>query len=188
MRLLGVFEVSEYIVHVVGKEGGLLQIDCIDDPNYFSPCTYVCWGLPQWLSSKESTCNAGSKSDVGSIPGSERSPRGGHDNPLKYSCLENPMDRGAWWATVHEAAKSRTWLKRLSTQAPTMQKKAREYSLENIRNIRADKGKHSKRMKEWKKKVDKREEKLKRVTKKERNGRRRKWAAVFPDPEKLLVT
>ena len=64
-----------------------------------------------------------------------------------------------------------------------MQKRAREYSLEN-RNIRADKGKHSKRMK---KKVDKREEKLKRVTKKEINGRR-KWAAVFPDPEKLLVT
>ena len=90
MGLLGVFEVSEYIVHVVGKEGGLLQIDCIDDPNYFSPCTYVLWGLPQWLSNKESTCNAGSKSDVGSIPGSERPPGGGHDNPLQYSCLENP--------------------------------------------------------------------------------------------------
>ena len=108
MGLLGVFEVSEYIVHVVGKEGGLLQIDCIDDPNYFSPCTYVLWGLPQWLSNKESTCNAGSKSDVGSIPGSERPPGGGHDNPLQYSCLENPMDRGAWWATVHEVANSRT--------------------------------------------------------------------------------
>ena len=45
---------------------------------------------------KESACNAG---DLGSIPGSGRSPGEGNDNPLQYSCLENPMDRGAWWAT-----------------------------------------------------------------------------------------
>ena len=51
----------------------------------------------------------------GSIPGSGRSPGGGHDNPLQFSCLENPMDRGAWWATVHGVTKSPTWLKRLST-------------------------------------------------------------------------
>ena len=51
-----------------------------------------------------------------SIPGSGRSPGGGHSNPLQYSCLENPMDRGAWWATVHGVAKSRTRLKRLDTQ------------------------------------------------------------------------
>ena len=44
---------------------------------------------------KESSCNAG---DPGSIPTSEKSPGGGNDNPLQYSCLENPMDRGAWWA------------------------------------------------------------------------------------------
>ena len=48
--------------------------------------------------------------DVGSIPGSERSPREGNGNPLQYSCLENPMDRGAWWATVQGVTKSRTWL------------------------------------------------------------------------------
>ena len=48
--------------------------------------------------SKESACNAG---DPGSIPGSGRSPRKGNGNPLQHSCLENPMDRGAWWATVH---------------------------------------------------------------------------------------
>ena len=47
---------------------------------------------------KESTCNAG---DPGSIPGSARSPGEGNGNPLQYSCLENPMDRGAWQATVH---------------------------------------------------------------------------------------
>jgi len=46
--------------------------------------------------------------DVGSIPGLGRSPGGGHGNPLQYSCLENPMDRGAWQATVYGVAKSQT--------------------------------------------------------------------------------
>ena len=55
--------------------------------------------------------NARDKRDTGSIPGSGRSPVGGHGNPLQYSCLENPMDTGAWWATVHWVAKSRTLLK-----------------------------------------------------------------------------
>ena len=50
---------------------------------------------------KESTCNAG---DVDSFPGSGRSPGGGHGSPHQYFCLENPMDRGAWWATVHRVA------------------------------------------------------------------------------------
>ena len=49
-----------------------------------------------------SVSNAG---DPGSIPGSGRSPGEGNVNPLQYSCLENPMDRGAWWATVHEVTK-----------------------------------------------------------------------------------
>ena len=61
--------------------------------------------------SKESSCGAG---DPGSIPGLGRSPRGGNGNPLQYSCLENSMDRGAWWATVHGVAKSWT---QLSTHA-----------------------------------------------------------------------
>ena len=55
---------------------------------------------------KESTCNAG---DASWIPGLERSPGGGHGNPLQYPCLENPMDRGAWWATVR-GPQSRTGL------------------------------------------------------------------------------
>ena len=50
------------------------------------------FGLPQWLSGKESTCNAGDAGDVGSIPGLGRYPGGGHGNPLHYSLLENPMD------------------------------------------------------------------------------------------------
>ena len=53
---------------------------------------------------KESACNAG---DPGSIPGLGRSPEG-NGNPLQYSCLENPVDRGAWWATVHRVAESDT--------------------------------------------------------------------------------
>ena len=52
--------------------------------------------LPLWLSGKESTCRAGDTEDVGSIPGSGKTPEGEHGNPLLYSCLENPMDRGAW--------------------------------------------------------------------------------------------
>ena len=55
--------------------------------------------------SKASACNVG---DLGSIPGSGRSPGEGNGNPLQYSCLENPIDGGAWWATVHGVAKSRT--------------------------------------------------------------------------------
>ena len=62
-------------------------------------------GLPQWLTGKESARNAGATGDVGLIPGSGRSLGGGHGNPLQYSCLENPMDRGAWWAIVHKVTK-----------------------------------------------------------------------------------
>ena len=60
---------------------------------------------------KNLSTNAGGVRDKGSIPGSGRSPRGGHGNPLQYSCLENPMDRGALQATVHLVAKSQTPVK-----------------------------------------------------------------------------
>ena len=60
---------------------------------------------------KDPPANAGDARDMGLIPGSERSPGGGHGNPLQYSCLENPMNRGAWQATVHGVAKSQTRLK-----------------------------------------------------------------------------
>ena len=64
-------------------------------------------GLPQWLSGKQSTCNAG---DTDLIPGLGRSPGGGHGNPLSYACLQNPMDRGVWQATVQRVAKNQTLL------------------------------------------------------------------------------
>ena len=57
---------------------------------------------------KNPPANAGDVRDTDSIPGSGRSPGEGHGNPLQYSCLENPMDRGAWWATIHGVAKNRT--------------------------------------------------------------------------------
>ena len=59
--------------------------------------TPVFLGFPGGSGGKESACNAG---DLGSIPGMGRSPGGGHGSPLQYSCLENPMDRGAWLATI----------------------------------------------------------------------------------------
>ena len=64
----------------------------------FLTLTAVYKGLPRRLSRKESACVVGDAGDVGSIPGSGRSPGGGHGHPLWYSCLENPMDRGAWRA------------------------------------------------------------------------------------------
>ena len=63
---------------------------------------------------KNPPANAGVSRDVGSILGLGRSPGGGHDNPLQYSCLENPTDRGAWRATVHRITKSQTRLKNLA--------------------------------------------------------------------------
>ena len=64
-------------------------------------------GFPGGSDSKESVCNAGY---LGLIPGLGRSPGGGHGNPLQYSCLENPVDRGAQQAAVHGVAKSQTRL------------------------------------------------------------------------------
>ena len=61
--------------------------------------------IPGGPDDKESTCNAG---DTGLIPGSGRSPGGGHGNLLQYSCLENPRDRGTWRAIVHRVTKSQT--------------------------------------------------------------------------------
>ena len=67
----------------------------------------------RWLSSKESACGAEDTGDLGSIPGLGRLP----GSPVQYSCLENPIDRGDWWAIVHRVAKSQTQLKQLSTHA-----------------------------------------------------------------------
>ena len=71
--------------------------------NFVRVVTFL--GFPGGSEVKDSACNAG---DLGSIPGLGRSPGEGNGNPLQYSCLENPMDGGTWWATVHGVAKSWT--------------------------------------------------------------------------------
>ena len=77
------------------------------------------WGGPSQMALvvKNTAANAGDIRDAGMTPGSGRSPAGGHGNPLQYSCVEDPMHRGAWRAIVQWVEKSRTRLKRLSTHA-----------------------------------------------------------------------
>ena len=97
-----------------------LQCSCLENPRDRGAWWAAIYGAAQsqtrltWRSSsstnlngKEPACNAG---DLGLIPGSGRSLREGNGCSLQYSCLENPMDRGAWWATVHRVAKSQTGL------------------------------------------------------------------------------
>jgi len=69
------------------------------------------------LAVKNLPANAGDTRDQGSILGLGRSPEGGHANPFQYTSLENPMDREAWWATVHRVAKSQIRLKQLCVSA-----------------------------------------------------------------------
>ena len=86
-----------YVMFVVLEQMALWEFE----PNYSELC------LPRGSGVKESNYNAG---DPGSIPESGRSPGEGNGNPLQYPCLGNPMDRGAWQATVHGVAKSQTQL------------------------------------------------------------------------------
>ena len=90
----------------------------------FQECMcYLAWSqailrasqLAQWV--KNLPAMQEMQENVGSMPGLGRSPGGGHGNPLQYSCLENPMDRGAWQAAVHRVAQSWTRQKLLSTHA-----------------------------------------------------------------------
>ena len=91
-------------------------------PDFTFICVWPCLPIRMdFLSGgdgKEPTCQCKRHRDVGWIPGSGRSPGGGRGNPLQYPCLENPMDRGAWWAIVHRIAKNWTGMKRLSTHGP----------------------------------------------------------------------
>ena len=77
--------------------------------------------FPGGSDGKASACNVG---ELGSIPGLGRSPGEGNGNPLQCSCLENPRDRGAWWAAVYGVAQSRTRLKRLSSSSSSIKQAA----------------------------------------------------------------
>ena len=84
------------------RRKGKIEKVCTD--NFLNILSYVQMGFPGGSEGKETACNA---RDLGSIPGSGRSPGGGKGSPLQYSCLENPMDRGAWRATVHGSQRVR---------------------------------------------------------------------------------
>ena len=100
---------SNSLKHYLGFTS-LLEPNFVQDALFFSVSQVA-------LLVKNPSANAGDVKNAGSIPGSGRSPGGGHGNPLQYSCLENPGGRGAWRATVHTFAESRTGLKRLSVHA-----------------------------------------------------------------------
>ena len=86
---------------------GLLlpEVTHISPGNLESSLCFIQLSITRDVKVKASACNAG---DLGLIPGSGRSPGEGNGNPLQYSCLENPMDGGTWWASVHGVTKSRT--------------------------------------------------------------------------------
>ena len=89
-------------------------------------------GLSQWLSVKESVCNVGAAGDLGLIPGLGRFPGVEHSNPLQYSFLESPEDRGAWQAIVRRVAQCQTWLKQLNSHTH-MTNKLHLYQLQSIK-------------------------------------------------------
>ena len=92
---------------VILKFHVVFYIQSVTDQNIsYAPFSAFCDGS----ASEEYACNEGDTEDSGSVPGSGRSPGGGNGNPLQYSCLENPMDLGAWWATVQRVPKSWTKL------------------------------------------------------------------------------
>ena len=106
---------SSSIILVFKEDSGINYLSyglgsCQSDGNYQYKIKNL-KGFPGGSDNKESTCNAG---DLGLIPGWGRSPGKGNGNPLQYSCVENPMDGGAWWATVHRVAKSWTRLSNLT--------------------------------------------------------------------------
>ena len=101
----------------VGKDAHSLPSFNISWEWLFSLAQLSSWASQVALVVKSPPANAEDIRHAGLIPESGRSPGGGHGNQLQYSCLEKPMDRGAWWATVHRVAKSQTQLKQLDTHA-----------------------------------------------------------------------
>ena len=88
----------------------IILSDSQSSPPFISPRD-IYWGFPGGSDGKESACNVGG---LGSTPRLGRSPGEGTGNPLQYSCLENPVDRGAWWTAVHGVTKS--WTRATNTQ------------------------------------------------------------------------
>ena len=121
--------INKDLLYSIGEgNGNPLQCSCLENPRdgeawwaavywvaqsrtrlkWLSSSNCIAWGFLRGLLVKYPPANAGDAGDVVWISGSGRSPRGGNGNPLQYSYLENPMDRGTWQATVHKAAKHQT--------------------------------------------------------------------------------
>ena len=104
-----------------GKWLNLAKLECPtiqnEKNNSFFTGLLLRWASQVALVVKNPPANAGDIRDVSLIPRLGRFPGGGHGNPLQYSCLENPMDRAAWWATVHSVTRSQTPLEWLSMHA-----------------------------------------------------------------------
>ena len=99
---------------------------------------WTLWGFPGGSEVKASASNVG---DLGSIPGSGRYPGEGNGNPLQCSCLVNPMNGGAWWATVHRVAKSQTRLSDLTMDTVSLTKEARICNGEKTTSLTSGAGK-----------------------------------------------
>ena len=104
-RYTSIRAVAPHLCQSLGCLSHSLYQHCSQDSFFYR--LMMAKGFPCGSAGKESACNEG---DLGSIPGSGRSPGEGNGTPLHNSCLENPMGGGAWWATVHGVANSRTWL------------------------------------------------------------------------------
>ena len=98
------------------RVGTIKWLDNNNNKSYIYTSFYF-WASLVVLVVKNLAANEGDARNSGFIPGSGRSPGEVSGNPLQYSCLENPMDRGAWQSTVHGVTESQTWLKGLSTHA-----------------------------------------------------------------------
>ena len=84
--------------------------------NFGAQLSMISWGFPHGDNSKEPASQYRRHKRCGFDPWVRKIPGGGHGNPLQYPCLENPMDRGTWWASVHRVTKSWTWLKQFSSK------------------------------------------------------------------------
>ena len=102
--------------HLVANLVKLIRTSDLQNCRTINSCGLKPRELPWWLSGKETSCSAGDDGDMGSIPGSGRSPGVGYSNPLQYPYLENPMDRGAWQASIYRVKKSWTQLSDLHFQ------------------------------------------------------------------------
>ena len=94
--------------------------ECVSTSFFFVAKSYTIWASQVMWMIKNPPANAGDIKDAGSMSGLGRSPGRRHGNPLQYSCLENPMDRGVWQSTVHWVAESRTRQKQLCTHIRCM--------------------------------------------------------------------